>query len=262
MKFYKTNFFAFSLAVCLIIFLSISCVVEPTETDLLEMTGTVDGVDIYSNAYLITCVLFNTSVEELILTEIDKVIMQSWGLDPKNSADVSRFYYFTKQYDFRMIISNRSEDKNVKNKDFSVYLFNLEKHLVQPGTKIQVIDASIIGQFHENKDLKELGRNIRLLIDKIRSNGMPDALVVFAPDRSDEDYGQSLLVNLFAKSARFAGSGTVEYFNIKDNRGETIRKLAYPFRNINKLSLRLNAIFQPGENVNVFAPDIKIKISG
>lgn len=77
----------------------------------LNRTATVAGtsLDYPSKPYTTS---FNTSLEEVALSALDKEMMKEAGLDPEDNADVTRFTYFIRGFDFRLILGDTPSSGN------------------------------------------------------------------------------------------------------------------------------------------------------
>jgi hypothetical protein len=234
----------------------------------VDIRGQVSDTDVYQEDYKVQSVWFNSSLEEQALSDLDREMMEQMGLDDQEQADVERFLYFTKNYDLRnLYIEQLSETEfgalGAKiGKDLGIYFFDLEDHEVQPGTPIAVFDVSDVEVPRDMGDTEALGEVLRQLIDEMRDNGRPDAIVAFAPDRSEESEAESIFIEMLSPNARFATSGTATFRDVEDLSGLPVSTLVYPTEDIDNISFSADVVFGEGEHVVVQTECVLTSVSG
>jgi len=237
----------------------------------LVVTGTVDGVRTSSDDYSMQSVWFNTSIEEEAVSDLDRELMENMGLDPDDDEDVSRYVYFTQNYDHRVLLMEELSTTDLGSlggtigKDLGTFFFDLEEEATQPETWVKVFDASPIEAPRDAGNLSALGDAIRDVIDEMRSNGQPDVLVAFSPDRSDETVAESSLIVLLSNTARYARSGQARFHEVISLTGDPVESIDYPTDDIDAMSLDSSVVFDDGDDadtVDVQATCLKVSVSG
>jgi len=234
----------------------------------VDIRGQVSGTDVALDEYKVQSVWFNTSLEEQALSDVDREMMDEMGLDDQDQADVERFLYFTKNYDLRnLYIEQLSETEygalGAKiGKDLGIYFFDLADYEVQPGAPIAVFDVSAVEAPRDAGDTDALGEVLRQLIDEMRDNGRPDAIVAFAPDRSEESEVESIFIEMLSPTARFATSGKATFRDVEDKAGNPVSTVAYPTDDIDNISFSADVTFGEGEHVVVQTECVLTSISG
>jgi len=241
----------------------------------LSIQGSVSQVDVNSSEYDMQSVWFNSSVEEIVLTELDERMMEDLGLDIMANEDIERYAYWLSAYDFRTLLIETTENEltldssngaslqldhiTADGKDLSVYFFELKENDVQPDTDVEVFDISEIQDLRDSPE--ELGRAVRRLIDEMRTNNQADAIVAFTPDRSADSALENIFINLFSPSSSFASSGGARFTQLKAIDGEVIPVLDYPVEGVDAISTQYEVKFAEDE-VQVQADCFKLRISG
>ncbi|MDH5217300.1 MAG: hypothetical protein OEX19_06380 [Gammaproteobacteria bacterium] len=186
-------------------------------------------------------------------------------------------------------------------KDYAVYIFDLEDQKYQPGTPIEVFDfsalsqttleidwgavkdavenaaintandvADTIGGIFANRKIQsragltnadEIADLFRELVDDMRSNNKPDAIIGFNLDRSADQTASLGLVNLFSPKTIFANSGTVKLTQAKDIKNKTIDTIKYPITDVHKISFTVNGDFDDHGNVQTDASCLRVDIA-
>lgn len=232
-----------------------------------ELDGVVAGRDAYPAGYAVDATFYNASLEEIVLGEVDFELMAAMGLDPQDEGDQDRFAYFVSGFDLRNLYTEHLGTDHIPGilpkvgRDLSIALYDLTAHDVQPGTPIAVFDASGIDALRDAGDLDALGALLRTLIDDMRSNGRPDAVITFAPDRSQESLVEAIWIAMLAPGARFAAGGTASFDSPLDDRGSPIEAFVYPVAGVTALSLSLDATFLDG-TLSLDAECLHLQISG
>jgi hypothetical protein len=211
---------------------------EPDECPMThELTGSVAGVSIDSPEYDIDVRWFNYSPDEAVATELERALIEEVGLDPDDIEDVRRYRYLTTSFDLRLLYAESSggfTDFKVK-KDLGLYFFDLDMHDVQPGELVDIYDLSAIETLRGADETEELGELLRTIVDDMRSNGRPDAVVAFEPDRLDEG-ARSILINLFGRDTRFATTGKASFDHVFDG-AQPLTTVEHPLRSATHLSV-------------------------
>ena len=185
-------------------------------------------------------------------------------------------------------------------KDYAVYVFDLEDEKYQPGTAIEVFDfsalsqttleidwdavkeavedaaintandiADTIGGILSSRKIQtsagltnadEIADLFRDLVDDMRSNNKPDAIIGFNLDRSADQTASLGLVNLFSPNTIFANSGTVKLSQAKDIKNKTIDTISYPITDIHKISFTINGDFDDHGSVQTDASCLRVDI--
>lgn len=234
----------------------------------VDIRGQVSGTDVYLEDYKVQSVWFNSSLEEQALSDLDREMMEQMGLDDQEQADVERFLYFTKNYDLRNLYIEQLTETEYGalgakiGKDLGIYFFDLADHEVQPGTPIAVFDVSDVEAPRNAGDTEALGEVLRQLIDEMRDNGRPDAIVAFAADRSEETEAESIFIEMLSPTARFATSGTARFRDVEDLAGLPVSTLQYPTEDIDNISFSADVTFGEGEHVVVKTECVLTAISG
>jgi hypothetical protein len=233
-----------------------------------ELEGVVSGVDAAFDGYWVDTTFYNTSLEEVVLSEIDFELMEAMGLDPEDPEDQDRFKWFSAGFELRNLYTEYLDEYHFEGflpktgRDLSIAFFDLAESEVQPGTAVAVFDVSAIEPPRDADDLDALGAILRELIDEMRGNGQPDAVITFAPDRSDETIGEAIWIAMLSQSGRFASSGTATFHSLVDELGEPMAELAYPNVGIGAVSISVDAAFGDGESLQLDAACLPALISG
>lgn len=181
-------------------------------------------------------------------------------------------------------------------KDYSAYIFDLEENEYQPGTEIEVFDFSQLSQVDIDIDwagvrntledlagdvkdgitsllsktearqgltnADEVANTFRTLVDQMRNNGKPDAIIGFNLDRSKDITADLMLINLFSPNTIFANSGTVTVTDAKNTEGQNISAINYgPVAGIDRISFNIAAEFTGHGSVESEAKCFKLDIS-
>lgn len=235
------------------------------------ITGEVEGVSVGFDDYQVQSVWFNTSIEEAVeqeLSSLDREIMEEMGLDPDDSEDVERYRYFNQAYDLRFLFIEQLDEGQYGalgatiGRDLGVYFFDLAESEVQPGTSVEVFDLSSIEGPRDRGNRDALGEAMRTAIDTMRSDGKPNALVAFDPDRTDDGQPRSAFITLFAGGARFGTSGTASFGDGMDSSGAPLESIVYPLEDVDNLGLSVDATLSGGEVVTVEASCVVVDVSG
>lgn len=200
-------------------------------------TGTVAGtsLDYPSEPYT---TWFNTSLEEVALSAIDEQMMKEVGLSPDDDADVRRFRYFVRGFDFRWIVADIPSDGNWFSKtDLTVYLFDVADTATPMASTVEVYDASAVREARLSGDKSRLGSTLRTTIDAMKAIRRPKAIVAFAPDRIPESSLERAFINLFARNVYFATKGSVTLSNLHDVTGAPVTSVVYPMHNVRTLDV-------------------------
>ncbi|MCA9710439.1 MAG: hypothetical protein KDK70_31655 [Myxococcales bacterium] len=231
-----------------------------------QLTGSVDGVSAAYDGYLVDTTFYNTSLEEIVLSEIDFEIMEQLGLEPEDPEDQERFKYFSSGFELRNLYMEQLDESYggflpKTGRDLSVAFFDLSTHQVQPGTPVEVFDVSPFEAIRNSGDRDAIATMLREMVDQMRSNGQPDAVITFAPDRSDESIVEVVFISMLSPNARFASSGTATFHSVLDASGQPLDALEYPNHDIDALSIEFEAEIDGGP-VTLEASCLPTLISG
>jgi hypothetical protein len=206
-------------------------------------TGTVGGTSLdYPSTPSTTW--FNTSLEELALSPLDEAMMKEAGLSPDDVNDVNRFKYFTRGFDFRLILGDPPSPGNWFGKtDLSVYLFDVAETATAPDTEIAVFDASAVREARLSGDKQRLAATLRTTVDAMKATHTPKAIVAFAPDRNPETSEERAFINLFARNVYFATIGRVTLSNLRGASGAALGRVTYPLRGLRTVDLKAVGAF-------------------
>ncbi len=234
---------------------------------LYALDGAVDGVESSFDGYQVDTTFYNTSLEEVVLGEIDFELMEQLGLDPEDPEDQDRFKYFFAGFELRNLYVESLDSTYPggilpkTGRDVSVALFDLSAHDVQPGDTVQVFDASSFEAVRNSGDRDAIATALRELIDQMRSNDQPDAIVTYAPDRSDESIAEVIFISMLSPHARFGASGTASFHSLHAADGTPMETLSYPNQDIGTMSIDFQAEIG-GETVTLEASCLETVISG
>lgn len=231
-----------------------------------ELIGSVDDVDASYSGYRVDTTFYNTSLEEIVLGEIDFEIMEELGLHPEDPEDQDRFKYFFAGFELRnLYIEELNETYGgilpKTGRDVSVVFFDLSAHDVQPGTSVAIFDVSPFEAVRNSGDKDAISTQLRAMVDEMRSNGQPDAVVTFAPDRSGETIAEVIFISMLSPNARFAASGTATFHSVIDGSGQPLEELEYPNHEIAAMSIDFEAEFSES-TVTLDASCLPTLISG
>jgi hypothetical protein len=227
--------------------LFVACTIDSGDSAYCDravtLSGTVAGDAPYDDGMSVQAAWFLRSAEEAALSALDQEVMQRMGLDASDDADVQRYRYFTSQYDVRMLFVEELSQTQAGSlgatigRDFGVFLFDAFDAQLQPGAKVQVFDLSAVEAARRAGDREALGDAVRTAIDTMRTNGIVDALVAFAPDRSGEGAESSLIV-LLSANAIYATGGSVSLEGVLDTQGAALAEIAHPTNAIDSFGLQ------------------------
>jgi hypothetical protein len=227
----------------------------------LTRSGTVAGTSLeYPSTPDTTW--FNRSLEEVVLNEIDRAMMEEDGLDPDDDEDVRRFRYFINGFDLRWIVRETPAPGNWFGKtDFAVYVFDLVRASAAPDGTFAVFDASAVREARLSGDKEQLGKTIRATVDAMKADPRPKAIIAFAPDRNPESSFERAFINLFARDVHFATTGSVTVSNLRDSSGAPITAVPYPLRNVRTLDVSASGDMA-GSAIKVGGSCLDLVISG
>jgi hypothetical protein len=238
-------------------------------TEDFTLAGTIEGEDAAFAANVHDTTFYNVSLEEVVFEQIDFELMEALGLSPEDPEDRARFAYFSKGFELRNLYTETIDEYYdifellpKTRHDVSIAFFDLSAHDVQPGTDVAVFDASSIEPVRASGDRDALGAELRVLIDDMRSNGQPDLVVTYAPDRSDELVGNALWIAMLSPNGRFATSGVGSFHELLDAQGEPLSQMTYPMEGIEAVSITVDVAFASGESLSVDAECMPVAISG
>ena len=232
------------------------------------LAGTLDGIDAADAAPSPDTTFYNRSLEEVVFGQVDFALMEELGLSAEDPEDRERFAYFSAGFELRNLYTEYLDDDYVAGllprigSDVSIAFFDLAAHDVQPGTPVAVFDASPIEAVRNSGDRDALAAVIRELVDDMRTNGQPDVVVTFAPDRSDESLAEAIWIAMLSPNARFATAGTATYHSLVDLDGTSMTELAYPNQSIAAISIDVDASFSEDEPFTVAATCLPVTTSG
>lgn len=232
---------------------------------VVTLDGAVGGTAPYDDAMSVQGAWFLRSAEESALSALDQEVMERMGLDFNDEADVQRYRYFTSQYDVRLLFVEELSQTDAGSlgatigRDFGVFLFDAFDAQLQPGTKVQVFDLSAVEAARRAGDRDALGEAVRTAIDTMRTNGIVDALVAFAPDRSAEGAESNLIV-LLSANATYATGGSVSLEGVLDLQGTALTEITHPTNTIDSFGLQGTVDFG-GDAVALDAACVKAVIS-
>ena len=232
---------------------------------ILTVSGTINSVDASSDDYEKQMIWFNTDAEDLELAPSEERIMEQLGLSVDDNDDVERFLYWLESYDLRMLLVEKTNERYPDtrqyktNKNLSLFFFDLAHHNVQPNQEVEIFDISEIAELRGNEDKSVLASKVRQLIDEMRDNNKPDAIVGFSPDRSGEDSFASNLIVLFSPTAVYADSGTASFHDVHDHNGDPTSTVEYPSKQLDAMSMTFEAHFDT-DTVDVQAECFGIKV--
>jgi hypothetical protein len=238
-------------------------------TEDFSLAGTIEGEDAAFAVNSHDTTFYNVSLEEVVFEQIDFELMEALGLEPEDPEDRARFAYFSKGFELRNLYTETLDEYYdvfeilpKMGHDVSIAFFDLAAHDVQPGTDVAVFDASSIEPVRASGDRDALGAELRVLIDEMRSNGKPDLVVTYAPDRSDELVGNAIWIAMLSPSGRFATSGLGRFHELLDTQGEPMSQMIYPMAGIDAVSITVDVAFAADESFAVDAECMPVLISG
>ena len=160
--------------------------------------------------------------------------MGQMGLDASDPDDQERYFYLRHGAELVNSFTEYVDEGffGTIGRDLSITVYDLAEHGVQPGGAIAIFDVSSIEELRNEADRSALGDAIREIVDEMRSNGQPDAVVAFAPDRSEEPTDDIVLDVMFSQSARFATAGTLTVDDLRLADGAPIDALDDPLADI------------------------------
>jgi hypothetical protein len=181
-----------------------------------------------------------------VLGEIDFELMEQLGLDPEDPEDRERFAYFFAGFELRNLYGEQLDEAYggilpKTGRDLSIAFFDLSAHDVQPGTPVAVFDVSPFEAVRNSGDRDAISTMLRELVDEMRDNGQPDAVVTFAPDRSNESLAEVVFISMLSPNARFAASGSASFHSALDLGGAPLEELSYPNHELGTVSIAFEA---------------------
>jgi len=110
-------------------------------------------------------------------------------------------------------------------------------------------------------NLDEIATTFRRLVDEMRSNGKPDAIIGFNLDRSKDVTTDLALINLFSPNSLFASGGHFTLKEARDVDSVQVNTLDYPIKNIDRISFEIDVEFDDHGSIQSEAQCIVIDIS-
>lgn len=231
----------------------------------LALTGSVDGSPMPSADDEVNSVWFNQSLDEYVLSDIDKEVMDELGLDADDQLDVERYRYLVSQADYRFLDAEDATDADgwpIRNKDVTVFYFDLTGHPADLDHPIAIFDLTPIEAAEDSGDRDALGDAIRVAADTIRDNGHPDVIVAYAADRSDEGIA-NVLVSLLSPHARYASGGQAWIHDVLPYEGDPVTTITPPLDTLVGVSIRVQASFPEAEDtMSIEATCLPVTMSG
>lgn len=185
--------------------------------------------------------------------------VRAWGLDPDVPEDVERWRFIAAERNLEVEYwepvpqeecdpdagpepdGGRLGPQPQRRRDLTVTFFGLARERVPPGTRIPVLNAaSVAASAHENASTRR--EALRVLIDGVRADPRPLAIVAFAPDRTDECAGL-ITSALFADQSLLAERGSVQFLDLMDASEQPIQQPTFPDFTVRRGSFVIDADF-------------------
>lgn len=225
-----------------------------------ELLGEVDGLFASQGDYTVGMKLREHTEAEQPLHELQTAMMAEMGLDPEDPEDQDRFRYLALGYDLRNTYTEYDPDAFIGIiRAMSITVYDVAENEVQPDTPIAIFDASALEEVRSDPDPAALGDMLRALADEMRSNGRPDAIVAFAPDRRGEPAGEMLMDVMYSANARFATSGTISFGDLRGHDGGVIEELEAPLVGIVRAAIDVDGELA-GNPVSVSAECLPVTV--
>jgi hypothetical protein len=217
---------------------------------MLEMTGAIDASSMPAATDVITSEWWSDGADEVEVGDLDALFMPDLGLDPEDPADVDRYRFIVRGADYRFLATEPGpaidEWIRARNKDISVYYFDLAGHPADLEHPIPIFDLSPVEEARASGSREALGAALRRAVDTIRNNGHPDVVIAYAADRVDEGWGNTT-ASLLSPSARLASGGQA-WIHAVHAGGGVLTTIPADLESAASLSIRVEAVFPDPED--------------